>query len=149
MNTSHRVNSPQLLDFARQLRAEQSKAERIVWSRLRNRQFLNLRFRRQHPIEGYIIDFLCVECMLVLELDGAQHFEGNAENRDVRRNEQLMALRFNIVRIPTLRVVRESDLVLRWIEDVIVDNALLRTRPSPQPSPGVPGEGAGRRFDLR
>jgi hypothetical protein len=76
-----------------------------------------------------------------------------------------VSLGLNIVRIPTLCVVRDVNLVLRWIEDVIVDNALLRPRPSPrpspgvpgegvktpspQPSPGVPGEGDGRRFDLR
>src|ERR1019366_1486817 len=62
-------------DAARQLRHEQTDAERVLWNVLRNRQVLNLKFRRQHPIGNYIADFCCIEKGLIVELDGSQHLE--------------------------------------------------------------------------
>ncbi len=64
-----------LVDTARELRIKETKAERIVWRLLRNRKFLNLKFRRQHQIGLYIVDFYCDELKLILELDGSVHLK--------------------------------------------------------------------------
>ena len=60
---------------ARALRKASTDAEALLWSHLRNRQFRNLKFRRQVPLGHYIVDFYCHEFQLVLELDGGQHSE--------------------------------------------------------------------------
>lgn len=60
---------------ARALRKTSTDAEALFWSRLRNRQFRNLKFRRQVPLGQYIVDLYCHELQLVIELDGGQHSE--------------------------------------------------------------------------
>jgi very-short-patch-repair endonuclease len=67
--------------FARQLRREMTPAERYLWARLRRRQLANCRFRRQHPLGPYIVDFACIERMLVIEIDGSQHGESGSDSR--------------------------------------------------------------------
>jgi very-short-patch-repair endonuclease len=59
--------------FARELRKEQTPEEAEVWEILRNRKFMNLKFRRQHVIEGFVVDFYCHELRLAIEIDGAVH----------------------------------------------------------------------------
>lgn len=62
-------------DFARRLRRDSTDAERALWFHLRDRRLVNLKFRRQHAIGRYTVDFACIECRLVVELDGGQHLE--------------------------------------------------------------------------
>src|SRR5580658_3742155 len=69
-------------DAARELRREQTDTERRLWNVLRDRQILNLKFRRQHPIGNYIADFCCIEKGLIVELDGSQHFEQVAQDEE-------------------------------------------------------------------
>ena len=64
--------------LARELRKNQTGAEQLLWSRIRRKQILNVQFKRQRPIAGYIVDFYGVEAKLVIELDGLQHFEPDA-----------------------------------------------------------------------
>jgi len=59
--------------FARQLRRNQTDAERKLWQLLRDRRFAGVKFRRQQPVGPYIVDFVCFEAKLVIELDGSQH----------------------------------------------------------------------------
>jgi len=61
--------------LARSLRRHQTEAENVLWSRLRNRQLESRKFRRQQVIGHYIVDFLCLDPKLVIELDGGQHAE--------------------------------------------------------------------------
>ena len=61
------------LFIARQLRSDGLPTERFAWSLLRNRRILGLKFRRQHTLHGFIVDFYCPQLRLVLELDGAGH----------------------------------------------------------------------------
>ena len=63
---------PTLHQFARQLRLQQTDCERLIWQKLRARQVLDLKFRRQHPCPPYVLDFYCVELQLAVEL-AAQH----------------------------------------------------------------------------
>ncbi|MBI1776236.1 MAG: endonuclease domain-containing protein [Proteobacteria bacterium] len=65
---------------ARTLRTTPTEAERVLWRRIRFRQLHGLRFRRQHPVPPYIVDFACLEMGLVVEIDGGQHAMGPREN---------------------------------------------------------------------
>jgi very-short-patch-repair endonuclease len=71
-------------DFSRSLRRSQTDAERHLWSRLRDRQLVGVKFRRQHPIGPFVVDFCCVERCLIIELDGGQH----ANQRDADASGQ-------------------------------------------------------------
>lgn len=68
-------------DFARQLRHELTDTERQMWRELRAHRFAGLKFRRQHPIGDYIVDFICLEQKLIVELDGGQHAEMTGYDR--------------------------------------------------------------------
>jgi very-short-patch-repair endonuclease len=71
----HPRTPPILLQAARELRHPQTPAEQKLWSRLRNRQLNGFKFRRQHPIDRFIIDFYCDEAKLCIEVDGDSHAE--------------------------------------------------------------------------
>ena len=60
---------------AKQLRSEETHAEKLLWQQLRGRKFCNLKFRRQHPIDRFIVDFFCSELRLVVEFDGSVHLD--------------------------------------------------------------------------
>lgn len=80
-----------LTDNARNLRTASTQVERLLWHRLRNRQLENCKFRRQHPIQGYILDFACEELKLGIELDGGQLNEQANQHHDRIRTEKLKA----------------------------------------------------------
>jgi very-short-patch-repair endonuclease len=84
---------------ARYLRKNATRYERILWRHLRNRNFANYKFRRQHPIDRYILDFYCPEAHLAIELDGGGHNYVGRQLRDQARatflaNEGIVLLRF-------------------------------------------------------
>src|SRR5579871_254067 len=83
-------------DEARRLRRNQSDAEYALWSELRAHKFFALKFRRQHPIGRYIVDFCCIDKQLIIELDGSQHLESAAY--DERRTAFLNRQGFRVVR---------------------------------------------------
>lgn len=116
------------LKNARNLRVYQTNAEKILWSHLRNRQFLNLKFRRQHPIAPYIADFFCEDCDLIIELDGGQH----TPEADIKRTKFLTDKGYQIIRF-------WNHDVLNNIEGVLQTISLAVASPLTQPSPE--GEG--------
>src|SRR5688500_12207245 len=61
--------------FARKMRADSTKAENVLWQALRNKQLEGLKFKRQVPLDGYILDFVCLAAKLIIEVDGSQHAE--------------------------------------------------------------------------
>jgi very-short-patch-repair endonuclease len=87
----------------------------VLWERLRGRQFLGLKFRRQFPIEGFITDFCCYELRLIVELDGGIHGEAAQVAHDENRDAVLRSLGFKILRFPNDRVLQGMDLVLEEI----------------------------------
>ena len=103
---------------ARSLRADQTHAEAKLWSRLRNRQILDLKFRRQHPIEGYFADFACVEIGLVVEIDGGQHNEPGALRYDARRSAAMASAGFQTLRFWSNDVLAQTDAVMQAILNV-------------------------------
>jgi len=129
--------------FARRLRHHQTEAERKLWSQIRNGQIGGFKFRRQVPVGGFIVDFYCIEARLVVELDGGQHFEGDAIQYDQKRTEKLAELKITVVRFSNFEMLKFPDAVARTIYGHLQTGAVraLQAGPSPQPSPGVPGEG--------
>jgi very-short-patch-repair endonuclease len=111
-------------DRARRLRREETDAERRLWMRLRRHQ-LCVQFRRQHPIGPYIVDFCCVERMLIVELDDGQHEDQRA--RDAARTQWLDGQGFHVLRFSDYAALMETEAVLTEIE-----NRLDPTLPSPQ-----------------
>jgi very-short-patch-repair endonuclease len=100
---------------ARELRENQTDAEGLLWSKLRNRQMLGLKFRRQRPVGIYFADFACLEIGLVIELDGGQHGEAPANEYDDRRGADLAAMGFQVLRFWNNQVLTETDAVLQKI----------------------------------
>jgi very-short-patch-repair endonuclease len=131
-----RDNNLQLRTFARGLRANSTDTERKLWSILRDRQFNGWKFRRQYPVEGYIIDFYCVKARPGIELDGSQHGDPAHVEYDRERDEKLESVGVRLLRFANEDVLKETDAVTQSIW-----SALNTLRPSPPPSPGVPGEG--------
>ncbi|GAB3648969.1 endonuclease domain-containing protein [Ramlibacter alkalitolerans] len=101
---------------ARELRKDATDAEALLWYRLRNRQLLDLKFRRQRPIGNYIADFACLEIGLVVELDGGQHAEQLAY--DAQRQNDMQALGFRTLRFWNHEVLTETDAVMEKIRQV-------------------------------
>ena len=103
---------PQLLEFAKSMRHTATNAEHLMWQLLRAKRFMNLKFRRQHVIAPYIVDFYCHEIGLVIELDGGQHGTDDAIEYDAERTKFLEALDLMVVRYWNRDVVRRMDVVL-------------------------------------
>lgn len=108
---TQKMNS-QLLQFAKPMRHTATDAEHLMWKILRAKRFMNLKFRRQHVIEHYIVDFYCHEIGLVIELDGSQHGTEDAIEYDTERTKFLEALGFVVVRYWNHDVLGRTDVVL-------------------------------------
>jgi very-short-patch-repair endonuclease len=89
---------------ARDLRRNMSNAERKLWQALRLKQLDGARFRRQHPIGPYIVDFVCLEKRLIVEVDGPQHTEESHVARDARRDRWLRIEGYRVMRFQTINV---------------------------------------------
>ena len=94
------------LEFARQMRAEPTKAENILWQAVRNRQLEGLKFKRQQPVDGVIVDFVCFEARLIVEVDGGQH---SGSTRDVVRDDRFAASGYLTLRFWNDEVERNID----------------------------------------
>ena len=103
---------PQLLEFAKSMRHTATDAEHLMWQILRAKRFMNLKFRRQHVIKPYIVDFYCHEIGLVIELDGSQHGTDDAIEYDTERTTFLEALDLAVVKYWNHDVLRRTNVVL-------------------------------------
>ena len=95
---------------ARKLRSNSTDAELKLWSALKNRQLGNFKFRRQGPIGKYIVDFVCLEKCLIIEVDGGQHMEKSLV--DGERTAWLQSQGYRVVRFWNDQVLKETDAVL-------------------------------------
>lgn len=100
-------------EYRRQLRCAQTDAEKKLWRCLRNRGLMNCKFRRQHPLGSYIVDFCCVENGIVIELDGSQHKMNLSEDRE--RTRFLNVLGYRVLRFWDNEVFESIDGVLEKI----------------------------------
>ena len=131
-----------MIELAKQLRHSQTDAEKLLWYVLRNRQLANAKFRRQHPIEGYIADFYCHEHKLVVELDGGQHFADEGKKKDTHRTARLSELGVQVLRFDNGQVFTETEAVLQMIYEKVTPSRQSSPSgelPSPRPSPSGRG----------
>ncbi|MBU4375218.1 endonuclease domain-containing protein [Patescibacteria group bacterium] len=75
------------IQLAKEFRKSPTKSEKIMWNAIRNRQFLDLKFRRQYLINGYLVDFYCYELKLAIEIDGSVHLDEIQINKDIERQK--------------------------------------------------------------
>ncbi len=106
---------PDQLEFARQLRSTATDAETLLWRHLRGRQLAGRKFRRQHPVPPYVLDFYCEELHLGIELDGGQHYLDEGQQRDQRRSEYLLCQGIRLLRFSNREVLLELPAVLERI----------------------------------
>lgn len=101
------------LERARRLRANQTEAEQRLWYHLRAHRFMGLKFKRQKPIGPYIVDFVCLEHGLVIEVDGGQHASRCAY--DKTRDAWLREHGYHVMRFWNHEVMQQLDAVLERI----------------------------------
>lgn len=101
------------------LRRNETKAEKLLWEKLRNNQLEGLKFRRQHPVNIYIADFYCHKFKLMIELDGDYHNQEEQKQKDEVRTEVLRLNDLNIIRFKNEEVVQDINLVLITIKNKI------------------------------
>ena len=108
-----RVRGEKMKHLAKKLRKNMTDAERLLWRHLRNRELGGYKFRRQRPIGPYIVDFVCLEKKIVIEVDGGQH-AGQVE-LDADRSDYLKEKGYSILRFWNNEVLKETESVLTVI----------------------------------
>ena len=111
---------------ASELRRNQTRAERALWKGLRLRQVIGIRFLRQYVVEHYILDFYAPSIRLAIELDGGQHYEPDARDRDEARSRWLATRGIEVLRYSNLDVSQRIDDVLN---DILWAVARLKAHP--------------------
>ncbi|TMU55003.1 endonuclease domain-containing protein [Flagellimonas algicola] len=111
--------NPKLKELARQLRNSSTKAEIILWQKLKSKQLYGYDFHRQKPIDNYILDFFCHELMLGIEVDGYSHQLVEVFKKDKVKESVMLKLGISLLRFSDEQVLKDMDNVLRAIEDYI------------------------------
>ena len=127
------------MDRARLLRKKATEPERILWRHLRNRNFASYKFRRQHPVDRYVLDFYCPSAKLAIELDGGGHNYYAGQIHDRTRSQFLARHGVVLLRFWNHQVRQELDSVLRAIWFAL--EARQQNNPSPSSSPFRKGRG--------
>ncbi|MBX9777137.1 MAG: endonuclease domain-containing protein [Xanthobacteraceae bacterium] len=130
----HRAISVRHRSRARALRRDMTDAETKIWQRLRAHRFMGLSFRRQLPVGPYIVDFVCLEARLIIEIDGGQH-ESDQAAYDAKRDAWLRSQGFRILRFWNNDVLKNLRGVLERVAEAVQE-------PLP-PSLTLPRKGGG------
>ena len=117
---------------ARRLRRHQTDAEGCLWFKLRDRRLGGWKFRRQMSLNGFIVDFCCPDAKLVIELDGGQHADQQAQ--DTRRTKNLETSGYLVLRFWNNDVLQNLDGVLEEISNTINQQTIEPPHPTPLPS---------------
>ncbi len=131
-----------ILNHAREMRSQQADAEQLLWEMLRAKRFLDLKFRRQHPVGRYILDFYCAERNLAVELDDGQHTD--QVQYDAERSNYLANQGIRVLRFWNNQVLAETTAVLEALYQ-----ALLAESPSPPAPPAGEGRAARAATAIR
>ena len=107
------------------LRKDTTMAERVLWKKLKDRNLFNVKFRRQHPIDMFIVDFYCHEKKLVIELDGEIHGLREHKKYDISRQSSLENMGLTVIRFTNHEVFFEMDSVLLTLARFITNSTPL------------------------
>ena len=119
---------PYLKNISRSLRKNPTEAEKRLWRHLQRKQLQGLKFRRQQPIDNFIVDFVCFEKRLVIELDGGQHADSLA---DINRTKIIESKGFLVLRFWNNEIFENMEGVLKTISNTVT------------PHPDSPPKGEG------
>ena len=126
-----------ILTHARSLRGTQTDAENLLWMLLRDRRLDEFKFRRQHPVGRYIIDFYCHEAKLAVELDGGGHNLDESKKYDRLRSLEIESAGIHVVRFWNNEVLKDCVAVMECIYRVLQERSKKPLTPAPLPE----GEG--------
>ena len=126
------------LEQAKRLRSHQTEAEQRRWYHLRAHRFIGLKFKRQKPVGHYIVDFICHEKRLIVEVDGGQHAEQT--DYDHERDAWLRQQGYQVLRVWNHEVMHQIDAVLEQIRLIVVSPS----PPAPLPRAGEGSEAADK-----
>lgn len=124
--------SAQQFRMAKALRANETEAERVLWSKLSGKQ-LGVKFRRQHPLHDFIVDFYCHSHRLVIEVDGGIHQTTQNQSYDTSRSETFKSFGIQTIRFSNEEVIHQTDIVIASIKSTLSSisvNALTKIPPS-------------------
>ena len=108
-------NLPYLKTNRQELRKNQTPAEETLWKLLRKEKLEGRKFRRQHSIENYIVDFYCASEKLIIELDGVHHFEGETYLNDGVGEARLQQLNYRVIRFSNQQVLENPQTIVNKI----------------------------------
>ena len=114
----HKEAIGKLYQYGRELRQESTPAEKLLWAALRNRKLNGLKFRRQQPLDKFVVDFYCNEKKLVVELDGGIYDEKLNKEYDEARTAMLGGLNIKVLRFKNEEVMNSIKDVLKKISEV-------------------------------
>jgi len=109
------INKDKLTKFSKYLRKNSTLAEGILWQNLRAKRFEGIKFRRQEPIEKFVVDFVSFESRVIIELDGSQHAENTLE--DLERDIELERNGFTVLRFWNNEILENLEGVLEAIRE--------------------------------
>ena len=122
--SSHRHQHRHNVPAARDLRTRETPVEVLLWEELRGRRLDGLKFRRQHPIGAFVVDFCCTESRLAIELDGGIHAE--QQDRDAEREAILATAGYRVIRFPNQSIRENLPEVLAAIRVAVRETPLWR-----------------------
>jgi very-short-patch-repair endonuclease len=123
---------PKLKQPSRLLRNNQTDAEELLWKHLRRKQMCGLQFNRQKPLLNFIVNFYCSKAKLVIEIDGAQHFEEKHALQDNKRDLALQEIGLQVIRFDNRQILLETDNILEKIHSIVCEIS---------PNPSLPKRG--------
>lgn len=114
------VVTVRLVSIARRLRRRQTDVERNLWARLKSKQIEGVKFRRQQPLGPYVVDFVCLEKKIVVEIDGGHHNEDDVSLKDSDRAAWLVGEGYRVLRFWNNDVLNQMESVLEEIREAVL-----------------------------
>jgi chorismate synthase len=124
-----------LIQFAKENRHHPTEAEDKLWQLLRNRNIESAKFRRQHPIAGFIPDFVCLEKKLIIEIDGGYHSEEDQRKYDAARTEWLNQHQYTLLRFTNHDILNNAEKSIDRIREALKKRSIYKVTESNPPSP--------------
>src|SRR5215467_10075052 len=126
---SETYNAKNRKPLRKKLRNSTTSAEAILWTYLQRRQLEGKKFRRQESLGRYVVDFYCPECRLIVELDGAPHFEPDSDIYENQRTAYLERLGLTVIRFENQAIHDDIELVLETVREAVRNVRATKTTP--------------------